>query len=156
LPRTSTSFVTTGLGRRSYVVPTTTVERRVSPVRTIRASNYLPTETIIAAPVTTLRSSNYLRGSRYVPTTLRRSSITSSRLALDPLTVSRMSTGRRSISVRGSRYIPGHSRRSSYGRGDGYWTTDAYGTDVWVSTYAPNRDYDVDSAVDRIIKKTVG
>jgi hypothetical protein len=77
---------------------------------------------------------------------------------LDPLRVSHVSTGspiraRRSISLRSSRYIPAET--VGVVREGGYYTRNQYGQDVWVSTYAPTRDYDVDSAVDRIIKRTV-
>lgn len=127
-------------------------------VTRLNGTSIIPRETVLElAPVS--RRSIYGRSSRYIPTVRR--SISTKKLALDPMRVSHVSTGsplkaRRSISLKSSRYIPAESRRMSIVRGgDGYWATNQYGQEIWVSHYAPNRNYDVDSAVDRIIKKTI-
>lgn len=136
-----------------------------SPVTIGRAtkSTYIPrsntTSRLAGRPITQSKVITTGRSTKYMPattTTNSRRSIGGKRLALEPLGASRRASPvRASKSITMSKYIPAESRRVSIGNGESY-TSSRYGkSEIGSGGYVPSRSYNVGSAVNRIIQRTV-
>jgi hypothetical protein len=129
-----------------------------------RQSGYIPRETAYVesrphAPITL--TAQPVNSTRYLTSNPVRRSVSTRRIDFDPVAstsyrVNPTAVRTNNASLKYSSYIPAETRRDSVSRtSNGYVTRNAWGNEVWRSTYTGNDEYDVDSAVDRIIKKSV-